>query len=257
MKLEFHKYSGTGNDFIIIDDRSNKFDKYNSAFISSLCNRRSGIGSDGLILLQKHSEFDFNMIYFNADGREGSMCGNGGRCMIDFAHYLGLIDDDCIFNACDGIHQGVWSPDSISLKMSNVDCIEIIDHHYFLDTGSPHYVQFVDNLDNYDVLNQGREIRYSDRFKSKGVNVNFVEVNNDNLFVRTYERGVETETYSCGTGVTAAAIVFHKSKKDVKMLKIKTLGGFLEVVFDVKDDVYTDIWLKGSVQKIYTGVISC
>ena len=217
-QIPFYKYQGAGNDFILIDQREHHYLKQDQeAIIQKLCDRRFGIGADGLMLLEKADGYDFRMVYFNADGREGSMCGNGGRCIVAFAHFLGLVNQACTFIAVDGPHEAiVKSPNYIELKMQDVKHIEVGEDHFVLDTGSPHYIQFVSDIDQVDVVNAGKAIRYNNRFAEKGINVNFVDVHTEqSLRIATYERGVEDETLACGTGVTAAAIAHHlKTKAD-------------------------------------------
>ena len=217
MKFNFYKYQGTGNDFIIIDIRTN-ICSLSEFQIKELCDRRFGIGADGLMFLEDEPGFDFSMKYYNADGKENSMCGNGGRCLVAFAKSLRLIESNTVFKAIDGPHKAILNKNNtISLQMQNVDDIKIVNTNYFLNTGSPHYVTFRDNITTIDVYNRGQEIRNSAEFEPAGTNVNFVEIKDEKLFVRTYERGVENETFSCGTGVTASAIsasVYSGSNKD-------------------------------------------
>lgn len=258
MQINFFKYQGTGNDFIIIDNRSKKFHRENHSLVERLCDRRFGIGADGLMLLQNIQGYDFEMVYFNSDGKESSMCGNGGRCIVEFARTLGLVKEKAFFLASDGEHEAYVKPGFISLKMNNVSKVETGKSHFFLNTGSPHYVVFVDDVENYNVFENGKEIRYNDRFKEEGTNVNFVEKKDGVLFVRTYERGVEAETYSCGTGVTAAALV--ASLKDISTdndyCEIKTLGGNLKVKFKKHpDNSFTDVWLEGPATFVFKGEI--
>ena len=259
MQINFYKYQGTGNDFIIIDNRDNIFNRSDNALVAKLCDRRFGIGADGLMLLQNQIGYDFEMVYYNSDGKESSMCGNGGRCIVEFARTLGLVKDKASFLASDGEHEALVKPAFISLKMNNVSKIELGANSSFLNTGSPHYVAFVNDLGHYNVFEEGKKIRYSDRFKTEGVNVNFVEKQYNDLFVRTYERGVEAETYSCGTGVTAAALV--ASLKSVSTAQdycdIKTLGGNLKVKFKKhSDNSFTDIWLEGPAIFVFKGEIN-
>lgn len=258
MIIHFFKYEGTGNDFIIVDNRSMAFNRKDNALVAKLCNRRFGIGADGLMLLQNAQGYDFEMVYYNSDGKESSMCGNGGRCIVEFARTLGLVKDKAFFLATDGEHEALVKPGFISLKMNNVSKIELGPAYSFLNTGSPHYVAFVNDVENYNVFEKGREIRYNDRFKDEGTNVNFVEKKYNELFVRTYERGVEGETYSCGTGVTAAALV--ASLKSVatadSYCDIVTLGGRLKVNFKKHpDNSFTDIWLEGPATYVFKGEI--
>jgi diaminopimelate epimerase len=259
MKIQFHKYQGTGNDFILIDNRELLFPKNRTKLIHKLCDRRFGIGADGLILLQNKSGFDFEMMYYNSDGKEGSMCGNGGRCTVAFAKKLGLIDDKTNFTAVDGAHEAIVKNETVSLKMSNVNGIEKIGKDYFLNTGSPHYVRYVSNISTLDVVKEGRKVRTNERFNKQGTNVNFVEQKEGVLQVRTYERGVEDETLSCGTGVTAVALIaaYKKSKSNAKQFSIKTLGGKLKVAFYQNSmNAFTDIWLIGPAELVFSGEYS-
>jgi diaminopimelate epimerase len=255
--ISFSKYQGTGNDFVMIDNRNQKFE-VSQQLIENLCHRRFGIGADGLILIENAEGYDFRMVYFNADGNEGSMCGNGGRCAVKFAHDLGFFEQNTKFIAVDGEHLASIDNDMVSLKMIDVNTIESGENFDFMNTGSPHYVTFVENLSNYDVFNEGKNIRYSDYWVSRGgTNVNFVEVLNENsISVRTYERGVEDETYSCGTGVTACAIDSYLQKGIKAPLNIQTLGGTLAVDFKVIDKHnFTDIYLIGPSKKVFNGFI--
>lgn len=255
MPLHFFKYQGTGNDFVMIDDRSETFSRYNQALVARLCDRRFGIGADGLILLQNHPTLDFQMVYFNADGAEGSMCGNGGRCIVRFAHDLGLFTNHCRFMAVDGEHEATIADGLVSLRMSDVAGIDLTDTYSFTNTGSPHVVIPVDDLTGHDVVGIGRAIRYSDAFAPGGTNVNFVQTEPDgSLFVRTYERGVEDETYSCGTGVTAAALVMHRQAGVASPVSIRVLGGNLKVAFAPDDKGgFTKIDLIGPAERVFEG----
>jgi diaminopimelate epimerase len=262
MNVEFFKYQGTGNDFILIDNRTLQWSNVLSAeIIAKLCDRRFGIGADGLMLLQSSAVFDFEMIYMNADGRESSMCGNGGRCIVAFAQYLGILKNNATtFKAIDGEHHAIIEANqTVRLGMCSVTHIERRGEDFYLNTGSPHYVKFVEDVDKVDVLQEGREIRYNDEFAEQGTNVNFVQILNDSLLkVRTYERGVEAETFSCGTGVTAAALA-----ADLKLsgandsFAIKTLGGNLQVRYKNMNhgESYTNITLAGATQLVFTGEI--
>ncbi len=256
MNTVFYKYHGTGNDFIIIDNRNNNI-RLSHEQIRNACSRRFGIGADGLILFDKKEGFDFEMKYYNADGNEGSMCGNGGRCIIQFAYDMGIHKMEYHFFAVDGAHEatieeGGW----ISLKMKDVQGIETKFGDSILNTGSPHYVKTVIDVMNYNVLKEGKKIRYSDRFKHKGINVNFVEQDGDRLFVRTYERGVEDETLSCGTGVTAAALVYAHNASGFNRVDVQTAGGHLAVEFDkTGEENFENIWLCGPAKFVFKGEI--
>ena len=244
MQLECYKYQGTGNDFVLIDNRE-KTISLTTEQIKWLCDRRFGIGADGLMLLELESGIDFKMVYFNNNGYESSMCGNGGRCIAAFSKRLNIISDSAKFSAIDGIHEVKIFQNNISLKMNDVRQMEVGEDYFYLNTGSPHYVKFVDNIENVNVLEEGEKIRYNSRFAAEGTNVNFIEKKDNELFVRTYERGVEDETLSCGTGVTAAALVaaFKGQSTDKNSCAIKTLGGNLNVKFDkVLENTFYNIW---------------
>ena len=262
MKIQFHKYQGTGNDFIMIDQRKTTYIPTDAIkLIENLCNRRYGIGADGLILLENAKNSDFRMVYFNADGREGSMCGNGGRCIVSFAKSLDIFQSKTVFDAIDGIHYGnVMENGTISIKMKDVDELKTIDNEVFeLNTGSPHFVRYVAALP-HDVKSAGAAIRYSNKYKDEGINVNFVfEKDKNQLFVATYERGVEDETYSCGTGVTASALCYAHKHNLIGKNKIYTSmkGGDLMVSFNVESSFkFADIWLTGPAQKVFEGTIN-
>lgn len=258
MTYEFYKYHGTGNDFIIIDNRSDKFDKSNNEKISELCDRRFGIGADGLIFLEKHDTLDFKMVYYNADGKESSMCGNGGRCITHFAKHINLIKDKTSFEAIDGKHQAIIEGELIKLHMQDVDEISRNDHGIMLDTGSPHIVQMGKDISEINVHVKGAEIRYSESFAEKGINVNFVEKNHDGSFTaRTYERGVEAETLSCGTGVTAIALAMNYIGESTEnLITLHTPGGQLQVSFTKNGSGYNNIWLIGPAVQVFKGEIA-
>ncbi|MEC5394436.1 diaminopimelate epimerase [Bergeyella sp. RCAD1439] len=254
--IEFYKYQGTGNDFIMIDNRDLQFPKQ-QPFIEKLCDRRFGIGGDGLILLEtdENDAFDFRMVYYNADGNESTMCGNGGRCLVAFAHFLDVFEEKCRFIAIDGPHEAQIDNGIVKLKMIDVEKIEKDGEDFVLNTGSPHYVRYVDSLQTLDVYQEGRNLRNAEAYKSEGINVNFVEKKDDQtLFVRTYERGVEDETYSCGTGATAAALTFLKSTPK-NSVAIKVLGGNLKVYAEQNNDHFHNIWLEGPAQQVFRGKI--
>ena len=257
MKLEFSKYQGTGNDFVIFDNRDGSFPKENVGQIRKICDRKFGIGADGLMLLENEEGFDFRMVYFNADGHPGSMCGNGGRCLVAFAHDLGLFEQQTVFRANGERYTARMNNGSVSLDMQDLDQLEVSEGHVFLDTGSPHHVQFEDKLEEMDVVSLGRNIRYGEPYGQSGTNVNFVEQVDENTFkVRTYERGVEDETLSCGTGVTAVALAsFHLGKTSSEKVKIQTEGGNLEVDFEYNDGKFTHIVLTGPGTFVYKGII--
>lgn len=252
--MKFHKYHGTGNDFILIDGMSSK-DKldFNTEFIAKMCHRRFGIGADGFIILSPSESADFKMDYFNSDGKRSTMCGNGSRCLVRFAHTLGYISDETKFEAVDGLHEAKVAED-ISVKMIDVKVVEPIDEDYFLDTGSPHYVQFGENLDDLDIIKHAHAIRYNNRFRANGTNVNFVKRISNGIQVRTYERGVEDETYSCGTGVVASAIAGYQKFGDLgKEIAIDTKGGALKVSFATDGTQFTSVWLHGPAEKVFSG----
>ena len=257
MKLSFYKYQGTGNDFIIIDNRQLLFFKDNAKFIANLCDRKFGIGADGLILLEDDDTSDFKMVYYNSDGNKSSMCGNGGRCIVAFAKFLGIVPDQTTFNAIDGLHHASIEDEIVSLQMIDVSAIKIKPNVIFLDTGSPHHVQLVENLKEFSVQKEGAKLRYG-LYGEKGSNINFVEQIDDASFsVRTYERGVEDETLSCGTGVTAVAIAMHKTgKTKSNQVAIDVMGGKLEVKFNVNQS-YTDVFLIGPAEQVFKGEIEC
>ena len=257
MNFHFHKYQGTGNDFILADNRKNEYSSLTTDQIRRLCDRRFGIGADGLMLLNEKPGYDFEMKYFNADGREGSMCGNGGRCMVKFAYSLDIHRDMYRFIASDGEHDAEIDPDGIvSLKMKDVDKVRKVHGDFVLNTGSPHYVKIVNDVMDLDVYKKGRDIRYSKDYEQEGINVNFVEqmAEVDHILVRTYERGVEDETFSCGTGVTAAALVCYHNENGYNDVEVKTLGGKLTVEFDrLDEDKFVNIWLCGPADKVFEG----
>ncbi|WP_425075124.1 diaminopimelate epimerase [Psychroserpens sp. S379A] len=258
MTITFYKYQGTGNDFVMIDNRQQFFNKNDTKYIAFLCDRRFGIGADGLILLEEHDSLDFKMVYFNADGNESSMCGNGGRCITAFAKYLGIIANSATFEAIDGLHEATISNDIVSLKMQDVLTVENHKSHVFLDTGSPHHVQLETQLEALDVKTKGRAIRYGSPYNESGSNVNFVCKNsNHNFSVRTYERGVEDETLSCGTGVTAVALAMHTlGETKSNTIELQTEGGLLKVSFEKADKGYKNIWLVGAATQVFKGEIS-
>lgn len=255
MKWTFFKYQGTGNDFIIIDNRSGLFPKSKVEMIQRYCDRRFGIGADGLMLLEDSEAFDFEMVYFNADGHKGSMCGNGARCIVRFAQDQGIIEGQTKFLAMGDPYSAQVDPETVTIGMQPVDSIEVYSDHLFLDTGSPHHIQYVEDVEKVDVFKDGRALRYGEPYGQVGTNVNFVQQIDGNTFrVRTYERGVENETLSCGTGVTAVALAsYHKSMTQDQQVKIETQGGTLKVDFSTENDRYTNIHLSGPAEFVFKG----
>lgn len=258
MKIPFYKYQGAGNDFIVIDNRDQKFNLSISQ-IQNLCDRKFGIGSDGLILIEKHQNLDFNMVFFNPDGSQ-SFCGNGSRCAVSFAKSLKLFDQETKFLSTDGKHSAsLMEGDWVSLKMHDVPSYEQIGQDLFINTGSPHYIISSEGVNNIEIVSEAHKIRYNSRFKDEGVNVNFIELKNEILHIRTYERGVENETLSCGTGVTAAALAQHiiNGKHEGSFnQKVKSMGGDLEVSFKLDSNGFSDIYLKGPATFVFNGSIS-
>lgn len=253
MELHFYKYQGTGNDFVIIDNRELNW-KPDNDVVRRICNRRFGVGADGLMLIQNHSEHDFEMVYFNADGSK-SLCGNGSRCAIHLANRLEIIGNQTTFLTTDGVHKGAIADGRVSFQLFDMPVLDRIDNDYFIDNGSPHYIRFVEDLESEDVFSKGKAIRNDKRFAPGGTNVNFVEVIGDSeVFVRTYERGVENETLSCGTGVTAAALA--SSLKGLKSpVKIKTPGGDLQVTFEKRENGFRNVFLSGPATPVFEGQI--
>ena len=259
MKLRFYKFHGAGNDFVMLDNRGQLYN-LSSEQIALLCHRRFGIGADGLMLLESSSQYDFEMKYYNSDGLEGSMCGNGGRCIIAFADMLGIQKEEYHFLAVDGLHYAnilshknqLWD---ISLQMIDVESVERNGDSYFMNTGSPHHVEFVNDVQKVDVYSKGKSIRNNEHYSQRGgTNVNFISIENGIIQIRTYERGVEDETLACGTGVTAAAIAAAmKEKSDNNNYKVKALGGDLSVSFKREGNSFTQVWLQGPAAFVFTG----
>jgi len=282
MKLRFHKYHGTGNDFILIDNREGSI-QLSKEQVARICDRRLGIGADGLILMNRDRGYDFSMIYFNADGNESTLCGNGGRCIVAFAHSLGLIENRAIFTAIDGEHEAEILSQSgteiqIKIKMSDIPTsgIRHLSSGIHIDTGSPHLVMFIDDISAVDVVAKGQKTHHDKQFAPDGTNVDFVQMNEDHLFVRTYERGVEDETLSCGTGVTAAALAYaslqssvsnpqsairsnviarNEVTKQTSKINVESQGGKLTVSFRQHEGNFTDIWLEGPTEFVFAGEI--
>lgn len=259
MEYKLSKYQGTGNDFVMIDNRLNFFPKNNIQLIEKICDRRFGVGADGVILLENDADVDFKMVYYNSDGNESSMCGNGGRCIAAFAKMLKIINNKAIFIATDGLHHAtILENGNVSLQMKEVDEVKIEKDYIFLNTGSPHHVLLVDDLDNLDVKTNGAKIRYSDLYGRAGSNVNFVKPISENHFaLRTYERGVEDETLSCGTGATAAAIAMNAiGKTNAQEIHLDVQGGKLKVTFEKQNDIYTNVFLEGPATFVFEGTIN-
>jgi diaminopimelate epimerase len=260
MEQIFYKYQGTGNDFILIDDRQNTFTQENEHAIKALCDRRFGIGADGLIILRNKANYDFEMIYYNADGNQSTMCGNGGRCMVRFAYDLGIKKNEYNFLAIDGPHLANIDLEKliVRLKMIDVNTVDAHTSYAVLNTGSPHYVKFENNVRHLNVAKEGAEIRYSEVFAKEGINVNFVEnTGTYNIYVRTYERGVEAETLSCGTGVTAAALVSAHNDRGYNQVQVQTIGGELSVEFNkIDDNSFKEIYLCGPAVQVFKGTLN-
>ncbi len=255
MKIEFYKYQGAGNDFILLDNRNNKYNDLTTQHVKHLCDRHFGIGADGLMLLNEKKGYDFEMVYYNADGMESSMCGNGGRCIVRFAYDLGIVLTEYKFLATDGQHKASFDERNwIQLQMRDVHEIDKRYNDFIVDTGSPHYIKFVTNVMDRDVFTEGKKIRNSHDFEEEGINVNFVEQDDDWITVRTYERGVEDETLSCGTGVTASALVSAHNDLGFNRVEVRTKGGHLAVEFDkIGEDHFKHIYLCGPATFVFKG----
>jgi len=258
MKVAFYKYHGTGNDFILMDNRNSAISLDKKA-IANLCHRQFGIGADGLMLLQSKVGYDFEMVYYNSDGNESTFCGNGSRCIVAFAKHIGVITgNETNFIATDGKHQAKIKDNIVSVKMKDVQNLELVDGNYVLDTGSPHFVKFTEGVKTADMITEGRKVRYSDAYKTDGINVNLAEKNGKGIYVRTYERGVENETLSCGTGVTATAIASAVKgvATSTDSCNIITPGGELLVSFNREEgNSFSNIWLEGPAIFVFKGEI--
>lgn len=255
--MTFYKYHGTGNDFILIDNRSNQC-QLSKDQVAGLCHRHLGIGADGLMLLEMADGYDFRMVYYNADGRESTMCGNGGRCITAFAKQLNIINNTAHFIAIDGPHTATINPDGqISLQMKDVSNLDIRDGYTILNTGSPHYVCWVKDVTTLDVFREGKAIRNSSEFLEEGINVNFTQILGDSISVRTYERGVEDETMSCGTGVTAAAIAATCKSTGAFTTNVDTPGGKLQLSFTKNTPTTAvNVLLTGPAVFVFQGEIN-
>ncbi|MEQ9405334.1 MAG: diaminopimelate epimerase [Cyclobacteriaceae bacterium] len=254
MNLAFTKYQGTGNDFILIDNREELFPKKIDT-IQKLCDRRFGVGADGLILIENHPELDYKMIYYNSDGSQ-SLCGNGSRCGFAFARSLGIAGETATFETTDGIHRIKEQDGLIHFSFFDIkNDISEIGMDKYLNTGSPHYIRFVKDIDSIDVFAEGREIRNLAAYSGQnGTNVNFAHLLKDRIKMRTYERGVEDETLSCGTGATAVALIAGSDGMD-SPIELETKGGNLRVFFKLENGMFTDIWLAGPAEKVFEGTV--
>lgn len=260
MNIKFNKFHGAGNDFLMIDNRDREFVPDRN-LIEFLCSRHFGVGADGLITLQNSQHHDFEMRYYNSDGNESTMCGNGGRCIASFARMLGIVEKTTVFEAIDGIHEAAIlrhnkEEDLIKLKMLDVCQIETGFDYTILNTGSPHYVKFVDNPAVIDVFQEGNKIRYDKAFLPDGINVNFIRIIQNEVEIRTYERGVENETLACGTGAVAAAIAANlRHPGNVSPVEMLARGGKLKVHFENQNGVFRNIWLEGPARFVFRGEI--
>lgn len=258
MQLDFYKYQGAGNDFVMVDNRSGLFPKDHTKLVAHLCDRRFGIGGDGLILLENDAQTDFKMVYYNSDGNQSSMCGNGGRCLVAFAKDLGLIENNTTFIATDGLHHASFEEEGlVSLQMIDVPHISIGEGYTFLNTGSPHHVQMVEDLEHYNVKENGAAIRYGALYGQQGCNINFVkQINEDTFALRTYERGVEDETLACGTGATAVALAMYANGlSKASIINVNVQGGKLVVSFEAGEQGFSKVFLKGPAEFVFKGAI--
>jgi len=258
LELHFYKYHGTGNDFVIFDGRDQDVHSLlTQDIIATICHRRFGVGADGIMILENHHVEDFNMVYYNADGRPSSMCGNGGRCLVAFAEKMEVFRDECSFMASDGLHKATIKDGWVELKMIDVDNLEYDGLDCILDTGSPHYITACEVLDNLEITPAAHAIRYNERFKQEGINVNFLQQMKEGIRIRTYERGVEDETWACGTGATAAAIAFaHQNNLlGVQEIPVKVEGGNLSVKLERVEDSFKNVWLCGPAAFVFEGSI--
>jgi diaminopimelate epimerase len=259
-RIHFYKYQATGNDFVVIDNRTRGY-SFTKDQIERICDRRFGVGADGLMLIEKHPTLDFNLVYYNSDGSQ-SLCGNGSRAAVVMASTLGLLDTNTIFNAYDGAHEAeILNTGSVRLKMNDVNVVRKSGNEYFINTGSPHHLRLVNDVNSYPVVEEGRKIRYSEAYTPGGTNANFIQLlENNTIAVRTYERGVEDETFSCGTGVTAAALAasFHGYNSPIH---VKVKGGGLSVEFKVTHSgpsgsfpaTFHDVFLIGPAKMVFEG----
>ncbi len=256
MSIFFHKYQGAGNDFIMIDNRMNQIPSLSENIIKALCDRRFGIGANGLILLENHSDYDFKMIHYNSDGRKSTMCGNGGHCIVKFACHLGIQLEQYNFLAIGEEHKAFLKNGKVHLKMIDIGLPEKEGKGWFINTSSPHHVVFNPHVKNMKLVAEAQKIRYSNPYIAEGVNVNFVDSGEHGLVIRTYERGVEDETFSCGTGVTAAALTsYYTGRLKQKEIQVHTKGGNLAVTFEADEKGFKNVWLTGTVKFVFKGEI--
>jgi len=259
MNIAFEKYHGAGNDFIMIEAKDLPGELFTQNLVKFLCDRHFGIGADGLILLLESKNADFRMKYFNSDGKEGTMCGNGGRCITAFACHKGWIEKKTLFEGIDGKHEALINDDGkVRLRMIDVQDISVLSDGYLIETGSRHFVRFVENIDLIDVYNQGRKIRHQSRFAPEGTNVNFVKIDSPGqISIRTFERGVENETLACGTGAVASAIsAYMFEKNDISSYAVNVKGGMLQVEFSPNNQhLFTKVWLEGPAEFVYKGIV--
>lgn len=253
--MKFYKYHGTGNDFIMIDGRNNI--QLSTEKIQQLCNRNFGIGSDGILIIRNNSQVDFTMEFYNPDGSLATFCGNGARCIVKFAQELQIIDNNCTFEAKDGLHKAKIINQKVDLQMIDVEKHEFIEEMIYLNTGTQHLVKFANNIDAIQIMTEAPVLRYNKHFEPSGTNVNFVEETENNIKIRTYEKGVEAETLSCGTGVTASAIAYAiKNNITKSTINVQTKGGNLQVSFEKNNEKFTNIHLIGNAIKVFKGEIS-
>lgn len=257
-RITFCKYQGTGNDFVMLNNLDGGYDDLTLENIRFLCDRKMGIGADGLILLSAKEGFDFEVDYYNSDGSK-SFCGNGARCSVEFAREAGVIQDKATFWAIDGKHKAFIKDGMVELEMMPVRFFTRDGEAYVMDTGSPHFVSLTHDLDKTDIVSFGKDIRYGEQYAKEGINVNQMQVIALNaISVRTYERGVEDETLSCGTGVTACALTY-KLMNNIGdgSVSVRTRGGELIVRSGEYNEArgFEDIWLCGPAKKVFDGSI--
>lgn len=255
--IKFSKYHGAGNDFIMINALSREI-VLSDEIVFKMCDRRTGIGADGLIIIERSDKYDFKMRYYNCDGKEATFCGNGGRCAAAFANKEGIVNKSTTYEAADGIHKADIDMTSvndfnISLTMRDILTYDINEERLIINTGSPHYVTRVNDLKNLDVNTEGAKIRYDKNISTDGVNVNFMSNDKVDIHIRTYERGVENETLACGTGVTASAIAtslwFGGNNIDINTRIAK-----LNVSFERENNCFKNVVLSGPATHVFDGI---